>query len=432
MSREVWLRFGAMYLPLMAALLTCLLRRNERRRGVACLLSLVWAMVSLLALQRVNQWAGWWSFDVGGVEFCGMPLELYVGWVLLWGVVPQLLFVRTRIVWVAVVMVLVDLVAMPLCTPMVMLGPGWLAGEAAGLVMVLLPSLCLARWTAVDSHLRLRAAMQVVLAGALVLFFLPETIFDLRPGRGWAPLMETTGWVRQLWAELLLLLALPGVAGVMEFAERGEGTPIPYDPPKRLVRSGIYRYIANPMQLSCLLVMVLWATWLRSGWMAGAAAMCMVYSAGLAEWDEAEDLKHRFGEEWMSYRSYVHNWWPRWRPYSAGPASRLYMAETCGPCAELRSWLEAQKPMGLEIVDAESLPAGSIERMRYVPRDGSGSVEGVRALGCALEHLSLSWALAGILLRMPIIWQSVQLVMDASGLGPRVLRKDEPSTGLLR
>jgi protein-S-isoprenylcysteine O-methyltransferase Ste14 len=304
-----------------------------------------------------------------------------------------------------------------------MLGSRWLAGETAGVVMVLLPSLCLARWTAVDSHLRMRAAMQVVLAGALVLFFLPETIFGLRAGRGWAPLMETTGWVRQLWADLLLLLALPGVAGVMELAERGEGTPIPYDPPKRLVRSGIYRYIANPMQLSCLLVMLLWATLLRSGWMAAAAGMSMVYSAGLAEWDEAEDLKHRFGEEWMSYRSHVRNWWPRWRPYYAGAASRLYMAETCGPCSELRSWLEAQKPMGLEIVDAESLPAGSIERMRYVPRDGSGSVERVRALGCALEHMSLSWALAGIVLRMPIIWQSVQLVMDASGLGPRVLRK---------
>jgi len=59
--------------------------------------------------------------------------------------------------------------------------------------------------------------------------------------------------------------------------------------------------------------------------------------------------------------------------------------------SDLRSWLEAQKPMGLAIVDAESLPAGSIERMRYVPRDGSGGVERVRALGCALEHVNLGF-----------------------------------------
>jgi protein-S-isoprenylcysteine O-methyltransferase Ste14 len=428
----MWIRFVAMYLPLMAVLLACLLQRNVQRRGAACLLSLVWATVSLLALQRLNQWAGWWSFSVSAAVFRGMPLELYVGWVLLWGAVPQLLFVRTRIVWVTVVMVVVDLVAMPLCTPMVMLGSRWLAGEAAGVVMVLLPSLCLARWTLTDSHLRVRAAMQVVLAGALVLFFLPEMIFALRAGRGWAPLIETTGWARRVWAEGILLLALPGVAGVIEFAERGEGTPIPYDPPKSLVQSGIYRYIANPMQVSCLLVMLLWAALLRSGWIAAAAGMSVVYSAGLADWAEAEELKHRFGEEWMSYRSYVRNWWPRWRPYYAGAASRLYMAETCGPCSELRSWLEEQKPMGLVIVDAESLPAGSIERMRYVPGDGSGGVEGVRAVGCALEHLNLSWALVGIVLRMPIMWQSVQLVMDASGLGPRILRHDEHRPDLLR
>jgi hypothetical protein len=231
---------------------------------------------------------------------------------------------------------------------------------------------------------------------------------------------------------VLLLLALPGVAGVMEFAERGGGTPIPYDPPKRLVQSGIYRYIANPMQLSCLLVMLTWAAWLRSGWMAAAAGMSVVYSAGLAEWDEAEDLQHRFGEEWMTYRRQVCNWRPRWRPYYAGAASRLYVAETCGPCSELRSWLEVRKPMGLEIVNAESLPAGSIERMRYVPNDDGRGVEGVRALGCAMEHLNLSWTLAGMVLRMPIVWQSVQLLMDASGLGPRVLRKDEQRTDLLR
>jgi len=428
MSRETWIRFGAMYLPLMAVLLACVLRRNVPRRGVACLMSLVWAMVSLLALQRLNQWAGWWSYEAGGVAVRGMPLEMYVGWVLLWGAVPPLLFVRTRLVWVAATMVVVDLLAMPLCAPVVMLGSRWLTGEVAAVALVLLPSLCLARWTLVDSHLRLRAAMQVVLAGALVLFFMPEMIFAVRPGRDWAPLMETSIWARQLWVEMLVFFALPGVAGVMEFATRGEGTPIPYDPPKKLVQSGIYRYLANPMQLSCLLVMLVWAAWLPNGWMAAAAGMSVIYSAGLAEWDEAEDLKQRFGEEWMSYRNHVRNWWPRWRPYCPGAASRLYMAETCGPCSELRSWLEAQKPMGLEIVEAESLPAGSIERMRYVPGDGGEGVEGVRALGCALEHLNLNWALAGSMLRLPLVWQSVQLVMDASGLGPRVLGKEKHCT----
>jgi len=84
----------------------------------------------------------------------------------------------------------------------------------------------------------------------------------------------------------------------LEFVERGEGTPIPYDAPKRLVTSGMYRYVANPMQLSCGVVMLGWAALLCNWWMALAAAMAIIYSAGIAEWDEGRDLERRFGSAW--------------------------------------------------------------------------------------------------------------------------------------
>ena len=84
-------------------------------------------------------------------------------------------------------------------------------------------------------------------------------------------------------------------------------------------------------------------------------------------------------------------------------------------------WIEARSPLGLQVVDAEILPAGSIQRMRYDPGDGSGTVDGVRAMGRALEHLNLCWALCGVGLRLPCVWQIVQLFMDAAGLGPRVI-----------
>ena len=73
----------------------------------------------------------------------------------------------------------------------------------------------------------------------------------------------------------------------------------------------------------------------------------------------------------------------------------------------------------MRMVDAETLPAGSIRRMRYVAGDGSETVEGVRAMGRALEHLNAGWALCGAALRLPGVWWAVQVVMDASGLGPR-------------
>jgi protein-S-isoprenylcysteine O-methyltransferase Ste14 len=125
--------------------------------------------------------------------------------------------------------------------------------------------------------------MQVATSGMMFLFLLPEVIFKLRPGTGWDPLLHLASWKRQLGLQAIVLLAVPGVGAVMEFAERGLGTPVPYDPPKRLVTSGIYRYCANPMQLSGGLVMLAWAVLLRNGWMALGAGVSIVYSAGIAE-----------------------------------------------------------------------------------------------------------------------------------------------------
>ncbi len=156
--------------------------------------------------------------------------------------------------------------------------------------------------------------------------------------------------------------------------------------------------------------------------MFAAACVSVVYSAGIAAWDEEDDLARRFGSAWQDYRSAVRNWWPRWRPYYSGPPALIYIARSCGPCSETRRWLEARSPLGLQIMDAESLPVSSIQRMRYDPGDGSGTVDGVRAMGRALEHLHLGWALCGAAMRLPGIWQFIQLFMDAAGLGPRVIK----------
>ncbi len=44
-----------------------------------------------------------------------------------------------------------------------------------------------------------------------------------------------------------------GLAAVQMFVIHGEGTPIPLDRTKYLVRSGIYAYICNPMQCATAL-----------------------------------------------------------------------------------------------------------------------------------------------------------------------------------
>jgi protein-S-isoprenylcysteine O-methyltransferase Ste14 len=416
-----WVRAGAIYLPLVLSIIAGMLHGKQPRLFAACLLSILWTAPALLMVQQLNSLAGWWSFTMSpGVRLTGISPELYCGWLILWGILPPLVFRRLPVPWCVAIMVALDLMAMPLCKPVVTLNSSWLIGEAVAAAFVLFPALCIARWTLNGSHLYTRSVIQVAISALVFLYFVPELTFFFQPA-GWWQLTQMPGWERQIGLQIVLLLALPGLGAVMEFAQRGGGTPIPYDPPVRLVTSGVYRYIANPMQISCTLVMISWAWLLHHLLLMVAAGVAVIYSVGVATWDESQDLRRRFGEDWRAYRKEVRNWIPRWKPFHSGEPARLYIAATCGPCSELRRWIEARNPLGLALIDAENLPSGSVRRLRYDPGDGCEAVEGVRAFGRALEHLHLGWTMVGIALRLPLVWQFVQMVMDASGLGPRRL-----------
>ena len=79
-----------------------------------------------------------------------------------------------------------------------------------------------------------------------------------------------------LWFQALMLPGVLGLCAVQEFVKRGGGTPIPYDPPCKLVTSGPYAYLRNPMQVSAMLVLLLLGIILRSYWVAAAGIMIVV------------------------------------------------------------------------------------------------------------------------------------------------------------
>lgn len=418
--------------PTALAVALCATRRPDARRRAGMLLGGVWVLAALPPVNALALDRGWWRF-VGDAPFFGIPGGFLAGWIVLWGLLPALAMPRLP-AWAAVAAAAwADVLLMPRLAPALELGPAWLAGEAAVLALVLLPARWLAEWTAEDRHLGPRATLQVAAAGLLALVILPVAVDLALATSPFVPAVEWTAPVSISTAlQLIALPGLLGVAAVREFATRGGGTPIPFDPPRRLVSSGPYAFVANPMQLSMAVVLAMWGALTGAPWMIAAGAMSVVYSAGLAAWDEGADLETRFGAAWETYRANVRAWLPRWRPWHPslegdGEPARLYVSAGCGICSEMGIAVLALKPVGLVVVPAEEHPARDLTRITYDPRDGGAEEEGVAALARAMEHANLALALLGMAMRLPIIRPLLQVVVDASGGGPMLVRRGEPA-----
>lgn len=99
------------------------------------------------------------------------------------------------------------------------------------------------------------------------------------------------------------------------FISRGLGTLAPWDPPRRLVVSGPYRFVRNPMISGICFVLVSEALILRSpahGWW---AATVLLINAIYIPLIEEPALRERFGEPYREYSRHVRRLLPRLRPW---------------------------------------------------------------------------------------------------------------------
>jgi len=407
-----------LFVPALGAWFVWAMRPPDVRRAAGALLACAYQLPALALLNTLAPRLGLWHFEAVGGLFLGMPVDLLLGWVILWGLVPIVALPNIPILALALGAGWLDLLLMPRLAPVLHLDRRWLVGEAFALVLCFVPAQLLARWTWRDEHLGIRAALQALCFSGLLLGLLPALILE-KTGGCWQLGMES-GWAGGIFLQILALPAVFGLSAVQEFVERGRGTPLPWDSPKHLVTSGAYRYVANPMQVSISIVLVGWGLVLGSLLVAAAGLMSIVYSAGLASWDETDQMRSRFGEGWVRYRSAVGVWWPRFRPYVASPA-QLWVARGCDPCSRLESWIRRAKPVGLEILPAELHPSRDLTRLTYDPGNGGPEEGGLRALSRALEHIHFGWAFCGFLMRLPGVCPLLQLVADACGGDPRAL-----------
>jgi protein-S-isoprenylcysteine O-methyltransferase Ste14 len=134
---------------------------------------------------------------------------------------------------------------------------------------------------------------------------------------------DAFGWRLSSWtdASLWLALACLGVgfpllrATISRFDAEGDGTLAPWDPTRKLVVSGPYRHVRNPMISGVVFSLLGEALLLRSPAVGCWGALFFLVNAVYFPISEEPGLEKRFGEDYRRYKRAVPRWIPRWRPW---------------------------------------------------------------------------------------------------------------------
>jgi protein-S-isoprenylcysteine O-methyltransferase Ste14 len=151
-----------------------------------------------------------------------------------------------------------------------------------------------------------RAITYAALFIGLVLIYMP------------ARLLSWSGIVRPA------AIAVPQVAGmvigaagaaialwcIFTFVSIGRGTPAPFDPPRRLVIQGPYRFVRNPMYIGAGLALASAALFYKSLPLLAYAGVFFLVTHLFVVCYEEPALRRTFGQEYEAYCRQARRWWP--------------------------------------------------------------------------------------------------------------------------
>jgi protein-S-isoprenylcysteine O-methyltransferase Ste14 len=155
----------------------------------------------------------------------------------------------------------------------------------------------------------LRAMIYAGLFVGLVLVYVPARLLS------WSGIVRPTAF------------GLPQIAGVVigtggaclaawcvyTFAVAGEGTPAPFDPPRKLVVRGPYRFARNPMYIGAGLALLGGALVYESVPLLLYTLLFMLITHLFVLGYEEPTLRRTFGEAYEGYCRQAGRWWPKWR-----------------------------------------------------------------------------------------------------------------------
>ncbi len=147
----------------------------------------------------------------------------------------------------------------------------------------------------------IRALIAFISLPGIFALLLPPLIaqFDPWKGRHMTPgiIILFTGAVIVLWC-------------VRDFLITGKGTLAPWDPPKRLIITGLYRYVRNPMYTGVLVTVFGWCVYFFSPILfLYNIILFIAFHLRVIKYEE-HHLKEQFGREWEDYSKNVSRWFP--------------------------------------------------------------------------------------------------------------------------
>jgi protein-S-isoprenylcysteine O-methyltransferase Ste14 len=155
----------------------------------------------------------------------------------------------------------------------------------------------------------------IVLPGN-VLVFIPAVILwiakDTMYSAELATAYQLSFWLALVAGSIGFGLAVWTVTIFMEF---GQGTPAPWDPPKKFVVRGPYRRVRNPMIIGVLLLLLAEAMMLQSWPIAAWMIVFFIGNAIYFPFVEEKGLEKRFGKDYRQYMAHVPRWIPRIYPW---------------------------------------------------------------------------------------------------------------------
>lgn len=372
------------------------LRRGDRRLLVGAVFAFLYGLPMVFVGHVVAGHLGLWTYGGTTLQVLGVPVDIWMGGALLWGPVAFLAAPASPQWRAPAAFIVINGLTLPMLTPFVNPGPHWFLGVIGVFLMAHLPALYLAQWTWRQIHLPRRALLLACAFAPLAFFLIPTLIMHALGGE-WAVLAERPVWVLALAVMALAAVATLGWSSVQMFVLYGEGTPIPLDPTQRLVTSGVYAYVCNPMQLSTALGFLVLGWLLWNPWVLGGAGMAVAFVLGMVRWHHRHDLERRFPVDWPRYRSQVPEWFPRWKPWQpVSDRATLTFDARCSVQHAAVAVLQALQPVGLV---CEGVPGA---RVRY--RD-QRSFTGCAAWAMALTRANFAAMMVGsaaLLILLPV------------------------------